>query len=384
MPPNADELYRNERFKFGSKAAEDAEFADHVARVRAVQEQLAREHFAGVRKRVFHAKTHACLLGALTLRPDRPAAVRRGILADGGKERYNVLARFSNGVGTVDHDLKPDVRGIALKIFGVPQSSAAAAPAATQCVDWLMTNSTNAFGRDQEEFVLFMEANAGSPLKLPVFLAQHLEVAALLLKAAARVIPSLATERYWSGHPYLLGNDIAMKFNVAPLADADASTGIADDRAEAGRVDSLVQGAVQGAGTIEERLKRWFAVHTPDASPLLADYLRRDLVHRLGQAPLRFTLSVQLEKSADTTPIENTLVEWKEADSPSIPVADLELVRESTAVDNESLRFSPAQFIGAHRPLGNLARGRLFTYTASQDGRSAAASDPDEGAVFRP
>ena len=148
MPPNPAELYRNERFKFGDKAREDAEFADHVARVRAVQEQLAREHFDGVRKRVFHAKLHACLLGTLTLRRDRPAAVRRGILADGGKERYNVLARFSNGVGTVDHDLKPDVRGIALKIFGVSQSSAAAAPAATQCVDWLMTNSTNAFGRD--------------------------------------------------------------------------------------------------------------------------------------------------------------------------------------------------------------------------------------------
>ena len=380
MPPNPAELYRNERFKFDDKAREDAEFADHVVRVRAVQEQLAREHFDGVRKRVFHAKLHACLLGTLTLRRDRPAAVRRGIFADGGKERYNVLARFSNGVGTEDHDLKPDVRGIALKIFGVPQSSAA--PAATQCVDWLMTNSTNPFGRDQEEFVEFMEANAGGPLDLPLFLARHQEVAALLLKAAARVIPSLVTERYWSGHPYLLGDDMAMKFNVAPAADADPARGIAGDRAEAGRVDSLVQRAIQGADTVEERLKRWFEVHTPDASPLLSDYLRRDLLHRLAQAPLRFTLSVQLEQSTDATPIENTLVEWKEADSPSIPVADLELDRASTAIDNENLRFSPAHFIAAHRPLGNLARGRLFTYAASQDGRAAAAADPDESAVF--
>jgi catalase len=375
------ELYRNERFKFGSKEREDAEFADHVARVRAVQERIAREHFSGARHRVFHAKMHACLAGKLTLRPDRPASVRRGLFADGGKERYNVLARLSNGVGTEEHDLKPDVRGLALKIFGVTEAGAPASE--PRCLDWLMTNSTNPFGRDQEEFVLFMEANAGSPADLAAYLARHPEVFALLTKAAARVIPSLAMERYWSGHPYLLGDDIAMKFNVAPVSDADPTVELPDDRAEAGRLDSLVQRAVQGAGAIEERVARWLAQHTPDASPLRSDYLRRDLLHRLSAAPLRFTLSVQLEQSPESTPIENTLVEWREDDAPSVPIADLVLARESTDVDAESLRFTPAHFIAAHRPLGNLARGRLFSYAASQEGRGAAMVDPVESAVFR-
>lgn len=377
----ADGLYRNERFKFGSKASEDAEFAFHVERVRAVQERLARENFGGVRKRVFHTKMHACMLGTLSLRPDRPVAVRHGIFADAAKQRYNVLARFSNGVGTEQHDLKPDVRGVALKVFGVGDSSGTTAD--LRCVDWLMTNSTNPFGRDQEEFVEFMEANAGSPLDLAGFLARHPAVFELLLKAAARVIPSLATERYWSGHPYLLGDDVAMKFNLAPTADVDPSAGIAQDQAEASRLDSLVRDAVNETGSIRERITRWFALHAPEASPLHADYLRRDLLHRLAKTPLRFTLFVQLEKSAETTPIEDTLVEWKETDSRSIPVADLELDRESTDIDNESLRFTPAHFIALHRPLGNLARGRLFTYKASQDGRGAAASDPAESAVFR-
>ena len=374
----ANGLYRNERFKFGSKESEEAEFADHVARVRVVQERLAREHFSGVRTRVFHAKMHACLLGTLTLRPDRPTAIRHGIFADAAKQRYNVLARFSNGVGIEQHDLKPDVRGVALKIFGVGESSGAT----LRCADWLMTNSTNPFGRDQEEFVEFMEANAGSPLDLAAYLAHHPPVFELLIKAAARVIPSLVTERYWSGHPYLLGADMAMKFNIAPAADVDTSAGIADDRAEAGRLNSLVQRAVNDAGAVEDRIGRWFALHAPEASPLHSDYLRRDLLHRLARAPVRFTLSVQLEKSPEATPIENTLIEWKEADSPSLPVADLELDRESLEIDNESLRFTPAHFIAAHRPLGNMARGRLFTYDASQDGRRAAADDPAESAVF--
>jgi hypothetical protein len=173
-----------------------------------------------------------------------------------------------------------------------------------------------------------------------------------------------------------------MKFNIAPATEVETSVGFADDHAEAGRLNALVQRAVSQTGAVEERVARWFALHAPEASPLHADYLRRDLLHRLAKAPVRFTLSVQLEKSAETTPIENTLVEWKEADSPSLPVADLELDRESLEVDNESLRFTPAHFIAAHRPLGNMARGRLFTYNASQDGRRAAADDPAESTVF--
>ena len=84
MPPITNDLYRNEQYKFGSKALEEDEFDDHIKRVQAVQKQLAREHFAGVPKRVFHAKAHASLLGTLTLRPDRPLEVRHGIFADNG------------------------------------------------------------------------------------------------------------------------------------------------------------------------------------------------------------------------------------------------------------------------------------------------------------
>jgi catalase len=379
------DLYRNERYKFGTKELEEDEFEKHVTRVRAVQEQLAIEHFAGERKRVFHAKLHACLLGTLTLREDRPSEVRHGIFANDGIQRYNVLARFSNGLGMEAHDLMPDVRGLALKIFGVNDSADTPTSRGGKCVDWLMTNSTNPFGRDQEEFVEFMEANAGSILnpvnlvKFAAYCGKHPEVFSLLLKATARVIPSLATEQYWSGHPYLLGNEIAMKFNVAPEAAVAPSMG----NTEASRMNSLVQQAIHEVDEIEGRLKRWFDVHRLEASPLHPDYLRRDLLHRLERAPLRYTLSVQLEKDPNSTPIENTLVEWKESDSPSIPVADLELVRQSIKINSELLRFSPAHFISAHRPLGNLARGRLFTYTASQDGRAAATSEPDEEIVFQ-
>jgi hypothetical protein len=153
-----------------------------------------------------------------------------------------------------------------------------------------------------------------------------------------------------------------MKFNVAPLPDVDPVVGIADDAAEAGRLDSLVQRAVHGAGAIEERVARWLAQHAPEASPLHADYLRRDLLHRLVAAPVRYTLLAQLEKSAEATPIENTLVEWKEADTPSVPVADLVLIAKHPSTSG--LRFTPAHFIVPGR--SETSRADASFYAASQ------------------
>ena len=113
-----------------------------------------------------------------------------------------------------------------------------------------------------------------------------------------------------------------------------------------------------------------------------ADHLREDLVRRLQDGPVRFSLNVQLEVSPEVTPIEDALIEWEESQSPSMAVADLELTRELLGVDAEALRFTPAHSIAAHRPLGNLARGRIFTYRASQEGRGALPLDPPEQSLF--
>ena len=174
-----DELYVHEQYKFGSKEKERTEFEDHVRRVIEAQKTLAAEHSPGNPRRVFHAKAHACLAGTLTLLDDRPETTRHGIFGTSGKSAYNVLARFSNGVGFEQHDLAPDVRGLALKIFGVGGASASAA----QTVDFLMTNSPNPFGKDQEEFVQFMEANVGKGL-LPFLIAVAAGVSALPKQAS--------------------------------------------------------------------------------------------------------------------------------------------------------------------------------------------------------
>jgi catalase len=372
-----DELYAHERYKFGSKEQELAEFRDHVRRVSEAQKALAAEHSPGNPQRVFHAKAHACLAGTLSVLEDRPETTRHGIFGPNGKSVYNVLARFSSGVGFDQHDLKPDVRGLALKVFGVSDDSAGETRA-PRTVDFLMTNSTNPFGRDQEGFVQFMEASVNPGVlerHLLGFLIAHPEVARHLMKATLRVVPSLATEQYWSGHPYFLGTHQAMKFNVRPV-----EVGQTETDSELQREMSSNQ-ANNDTG-LEHRIRQWFEMRTAAGSKLNPNYLSAELRGRLERGPLKFVFSVQLERDPQATPIEDALIEWKESDTPSIPVAELALDREIEAELCQNLRFTPGHFIPEHRPLGNLGRGRIFTYEASQIGRNAAAAEPEERRFF--
>lgn len=378
MPNTNDELYVHEHYK-GDKEKELAEFKVHARRVLEAQKALAAKHKSGNPQRVFHTKAHACLAGKLNLLEDRPKITQHGIFGPRGKSAYNVLARFSSGVGFAQHDLIPDVRGIALKIFGVTDGSAAAEGQESRTVDFVMTNSTNAFGKDQEEFVQFMDAmvNPGrAGFHLIGFLIRHNDVAKLLLKATFKIIPSLATEQYWSGHPYLLGPHQAMKFNVRPTAVSQVEIDEAL-RQEASRLPSIASDNLVG------QINRWLDMRNQlENSKVNPNYLSIELRNRLQRGPIKFVFSVQLEKDPQSTPIENGLVEWKESDSPSIPVAELVLDREIDSEICRNLRFTPGNCIPDHRPLGNLGRGRVFTYEASQIGRNAAVEEPTERALF--
>ena len=375
-----DELYVHEHYKFGSKEQELAEFEDHAKRVLEAQKALAAQDSPGNPHRVFHMKAHACLAGTLTLRDDRPEITRHGIFRASGKSAYNVLARFSNGVGSDHHDLKPDVRGLALKLFGVSDGSASAEGHGPRTVDFLMTNSTIPFGKDQEEFVRFMEANVNPGFlgaHLIGFLIGHTEVARQLMKVTFRIIPSLVTEQYWSGHPYLLGARQAMKFNVRPIEPSQVEIDN-ELRQEASRL----QARVEASDKLEHQVKHWFDMRTLGDSKVNSNYLSIELRNRLQRGPIKFVFSVQVEKDPRTTPIEDGLIEWKESDSPSIPVAELVLDREIEPDICRALRFTPGHFIPDHRPLGNLGRGRIFTYEASQSGRHAASEEPEERRFF--
>lgn len=345
-------LYKNERYFGGSKPIELASFVEGSGRVLRAQAKLAAKAYPGpsLPNRVFHAKSHGCYTGKLILYKNRPGDPERatevGLFDSSSRDFYDVIVRFSNGFGLEQDDKLPDIRGVAIKVFDVENL----ATYKRQTVDLLMINLPKPPGRDFRQFIQFMDrlADYGSVVGGLLFLA-HVEFEPSLVTATG--IPflenyktkSMATIRYWSGHPYLLGPNRAMKFNISPTEKAVKT---------------------------EEEL---IAAGNPG-------FLKIDLQERLRFRPVSFKFNIQLEKDPANTPIEDNLHEWTEENSPSIPVAELRLdQQEGNPEINEacdSMRFTPGHFVPQHRPLSNMGRGRLFGYEASQIGRHAKALEP--------
>jgi catalase len=331
-------LYKWERWKFdpSDPAMEIAEFDLHAQEVHRVQGELATASHS-VPRRVFHAKSHGALLGELRLLPTRVDKTRHGLFADNAPNKYPVLARFSNGKGTIEHDLALDVRGLALKLFE-PQ------PGTEQTVDFLFTNSKVAFGKDHAEFIAFMQASANGMPGL-AFARNHRRV---VLQLSKSIWPprSVAALSYGSGHAYLLGQNAAMKLRLKPLLNR-------------GKVISSIK-----------EICRQFVDR---------DFFRHELQRRVADKGLRFELSIQLHNHGEPsmTPIEDSLFEWSEQSNPYLSVGELifepQVMTDARRQYVDSLSFNPWNYHVEHRPLGNLARGRLYSYSKSQQGRGAHA-----------
>src|SRR5262249_29759606 len=94
-------------------ADESAKLEGYAQKIAALQK---RNH-DGVARRALHAKSHGVLEASLAI-ADVPEHARHGMFAR--PATYEALVRFSNGAGKVQHDKVGDVRGIAVKVLGVP------------------------------------------------------------------------------------------------------------------------------------------------------------------------------------------------------------------------------------------------------------------------
>src|SRR4051812_32872565 len=94
---------------------EKARFEEYGRLIAELQRKSAKD---GKLDRGLHAKGHVGARARLIVLPDLPEPYRAGIFAAPGE--YDAWVRFSNGVGRRQHDRKGDVRGMAVKVLGVP------------------------------------------------------------------------------------------------------------------------------------------------------------------------------------------------------------------------------------------------------------------------
>lgn len=310
---------------------EDARFLAHAEVLRAMQQ--ARAARRGRSDRALHAKGNAIVRGTFEVHDDLPDAARVGIFAQPG--RYDVVARFSNGTGGRQPDAKPDVRGVALKVLGVPGRKLIPGLEEAQSQDFLAIRSRSQPFRDPDEFVTLVKAAATPALLLPKLLfgigiGRTFQVLPQLIRSLKQPMTPLAETSYYSALPVRWG-DAAARY--ALLAQDTAGAEAAGD-------------------------------------------LGGQLAERVASGPVRWTFAAQFFVDEARTPIEDASVDWDEAVAPHLPLATVSLDTVPTPEVHEQLErwsFDPWHAPVAFRPLGAMMRARNVAYRLSTEGRDAAS-----------
>jgi len=321
---------------------EEALFAGFVQEITQQQQQAARS--TGTLRRGFHAKIHVGLSAEFQILPDLPPEARFGVFSEPGKI-FPAVVRFSNGEPTPHPDKHAEPRGIAIKLIGVPGSKLLKGQEEAVTQDFLATShSVTQTVRNVQQFMAFIRAANHGPA-LPFLLAREVgtQESLRILAALVATVPfshvrSMVTEQYSSTAPIKLG-PFAVKFTIRPAE-----------------------------GT-----------KPPVDRPLTDNFLRDELAERLRTGDIGLDFLVQFYLDDTRTPIEDTSVPWKPADSPlvklahvRIPSCNLDTPEARNLTETiDQLSFSPWHATADHRPLGNVMRARKVVYLASSALRGA-------------
>ncbi|MFT3895902.1 MAG: catalase [Anaerolineales bacterium] len=263
---------------------------------------------------------------------------------------YDSLVRFSNARGEVLGDLAKDQRGIAVRVKTIPRT-ALTWNDFTDSQDFLMTNTPVSFARNPVQFIEVGEMLLDGTAMVPFRLIQKygFEEARRILGVFLAPILSfkpLQMNQYWSRTSYKFGNT-SIRYLLRPSAGSKT-------------ISSIEQ--------IFNALRSLFT-----GTPAKENYMRETLLASLKEQDLCFDFCIQPYVDALHTPIEDAYIEWKEFNSPPIPIATLTIPRQEfdlrLQTDIERVAFNPWN-TREITPLGliNLARKKVYDASATNRG----------------
>ena len=295
-------------------------------------------------RRFAHAKAHSCVRANFKIL-DVPDRLRIGLFAKPAE--YQAWIRLSNGDPSIQKDSKDDARGMAVKVMGVPGEKLLDLENDAQTQDFVMMNAPRFFVRDIREYALFMRYAAEGKVQLLRFffpwnfLEWRPRDFRLLIATLGAAPDSILNAQFYSVSAYKLGAQSNVKYSARPCTPRPA----------------------------------------PAADRSAADFLRTGLVKQLSLSSACFELLVQIQAPSKNMPVEDLTVEWKESDSPFVPVARMEIAQQEfdTPEQNafcEGLSFTPWHALPEHRPIGNLNRARRALYLAVSQYRRSQMGVP--------
>ena len=290
-----------------------------------VREVHATKNLKWGKGRFLHRKTLAAVKATLEVLPNLPAPAQQGLFTQ--PKTYEAVVRLSHGSFDMKANTKPDIRGFAIKVFGIAGPSSLGGT--TDHQDFLLINHLAFASRNSDEFleITLTAAKKGELGLLFALIGKYGLSAGLkrikaLVSTLAKPFPGYNAESFSTAVPVAMGA-YAGKIHLRPLAPLSKTS---EDPA-------------------------------------------RDVLAQLEKGPLAYEMSVQFFTDEDTTPIENPPAVWSQTESALVPIARLTLMSES--VDSEQLKFDPWGGLEAHRPLGEIMRARKGAYYTSQKARVA-------------
>jgi hypothetical protein len=286
--------------------------------------KITQENPTGIMRRDAHTKMHGIVKAEFIVEPDLPEQLRVGLFKNPGT--WQAWIRFSNQ-NLMEPDIKPDIRGMAIKVMGVPGPKLLPGETDSPNMDFVLISSSFFMARDVQEFDDMIKGLMGGKLATLWFFLTHWRMDWNLLKSMKRFANPLQV-RYWSSTPYLFGTR-AVKYSAIPYFDQ------------------------------------------PDAIPANPDYnyLNHAMVKTLAERDVRFDFAVQFQTDADAMPIEDPGVQWSEVDSPFRKVATIKIPRQEFDTEKqrefgENISYNTARCLPEHRPLGGINRARMVVYQA--------------------
>ena len=295
-------------------------------------------------KRGFHAKGIG-FRATFKVSPVIPASFQVDFFQP--KAEYEALIRFSNARGEVLSDLAKDQRGMAFRVKTVAGEKLAWNDF-SEIQDFLMTNTPVSFARNPVQFIevgeMLLDGTAAVPFRL--IKKYGFEEAMRILRVFLMPLLSfkpLQMNQYWSRTSYKFGNT-SVRYLVRP---SPGSKSVSSTGQFLGALRSLLTG-----------------------SPEHEHYLREKLLQALKEEDQRFDFCIQPYVDPLHTPIEDAFIEWKEFDSPPIPIATLTIPKQEfdmrLQTDIERMAFNPWNTRDI-TPLGliNLARKKVYDASAT-------------------
>ncbi len=295
-----------------------------------LRKSVEQRFLQGMTYRGVNTKSHAAVRAKLVVNPDLPPDLRVGLYRE--PRTYSAWVRFCSTLPDPLPDIKPDLRGLSIKLMEVPGEKLLPSDPQGTTHDLTFITPDTFFVRTPEEFSAFAAAGGLTAhktlaefLKTTLFLITHPVTTLTILRSQKR-IGSLLEVSWNSATPYLFGNRAA-KLSLAPLQPAT----------------------------------------TPIPHKPGSNYLREDLITQLADHEIRFTLRVQFQLDPVKQPIEDALAPWREEDSHWHNLATLILpVQQIDSPEQlmfcENLSMNPWRCLAEHRPLGGVNRVRRHIY----------------------